>query len=925
MAQTMGRGTLLDLNPESQGLSASLCRDIRLIDALLYETLHEQEGEFLVSLVRDLYFQSQETGPTNLFERLPSLSDPVTARKVARVYTILFQLLNIAEQKEIVRANRSHTQRPESLGAVYARLSESLEADEMASILESVAVCPTLTAHPTEARRRAVLNRLDSIALALGESQLQEQDLGLDAPLGATDMSESSMRRNLTALWQTDELRTARLTVQEEVNNVLFFFERTIFDAVSWVDRDGQRAWKEHFSGPAPHLNIEYRSWVGGDRDGNPNVTALVTWEAALKHSKLVLQAYLNNVVKLRGELTNSTSALFGGDALESRIAEDCERFGVSIPDRYWRRNSALDLALRYFEARLRARFQYTEALESGEDAVLPKQAYESVDEFRDDLLRLQTVLLDSKAAIQAETGLMARLMREVNSFGFHLAAIDVRQHSNRHEDAVAELLAASGVVADYRGLDEQARIDMLVREIENPRPLVDSEWKGSAETEDVRETFLAIRRIQTCIGEDSIQAYVVSMTHGVSDLLEVLLFAKDAGLLKDGSVPFDIVPLLETIDDLENGPELLESLLALPLYKRQLERRGDRQEVMLGYSDSSKDGGFFSANWALYKAQGRLSDVANAHEIKVRFFHGRGGTVGRGGGRASKAIRSQPPGGFDGQIRFTEQGEVISFRYSLSPIAHRHLEQIVGASILETAEYRSKSQPQDDPRWHRAAEEIAAVSRETYRSLVYDDERFFEFYTQATPIFDISHLPIASRPVMRSGGSVAGLEDLRAIPWNFAWVQSRYVLPSWYGLGTALDRFVQNDDKNLGLVREMVADWPLFETVLRNAELELARAELKTASWYSARTLDQALGARIHEQIMAEYRLTLRRVLEAFGQEELMERAKVIRRTIQLRNPAVLPLNQIQIALAAKQDEQYREATLQTLAGIAAAMQSTG
>lgn len=921
----MGRQPLLNLDPESHGLSAPLARDIRLIDCLLCETLLEQEGDSLVAIVQDLARQAASTSPGDLFVRIPSLTDPETARKVARAFTVLFQLVNIAEQKEIVRANRAKSPRPESLMDVYGRVASNLSADEARSIVKSVFICPTLTAHPTEARRRAVLNRLDEIALALGESQRQESDFGLDKPLGATDRAEVAIRRNLTALWQTDELRTARLTVSEEVTNVLFFFERSIFDAVSWLDRDARGAWTSNFDGEAPHLHMEYRSWVGGDRDGNPNVTPDVTWQTAVRHAILIVQAYINNVTKLRGELTNSTAALNGGEEYEASVRQACDKNGVVVAERYWKRNSAIDVALRYFEARLRARLGHLEGLEAGQASGLPKQAYATIGEFRTDLMSLRDLLHGSKAAIEADTGVMARLVREVNCFGFHLAAIDVRQHSKRHEKAASELLAAAGVAQDYAAMDEDARIRVLVQEIENPRPLVDAAWKGSEQTEDVRQTMRAIKRIHDHLGRDALQAYVVSMTHGASDLLEVALFAKDAGLLSEGAVPFDIVPLLETIDDLDHGPALLERLFAVPFYRRQLESRGGLQEVMLGYSDSSKDGGFFSANWALYNAQAKLAEVTRRHGVDVRFFHGRGGTVGRGGGRASKAIRSQPPGGFDGQIRFTEQGEVISFRYSLSPIAHRHLEQIVGAAILETAEFRSKEQAQDDERWHTAAEEIAKVSRQCYRDLVYGDERFLEFYTQATPIFEISHLPIASRPVMRSGGSVEGIEDLRAIPWNFAWVQSRYVLPSWYGLGTALDSFVQNDDNKLGLLREMVRAWPFFETVLRNAELELARAELKTAAWYAARTEDPGLGARMHEQIELEYRLTLRRVLEVLGQAEVMERSPVINRTIQLRNPAVLPLNQLQIALDALKDERYRDASLQTLAGIAAAMQSTG
>jgi phosphoenolpyruvate carboxylase len=925
METAMTSNALLGLRPEANGLSEPLCNDIRLVDQLLYETVLEQEGEPIAALVRSLYDQSDQTDPTDLFVRLPELQEPETARKVARAFTILFQLINIAEQKEIVRVNRARQPRNESLADAYSRLAQVSDEKQARKVLEDVFVCPTLTAHPTEARRRAVLNRLDAIAIALWQSQVREEDLGLESPLGATDMAAVAIRRNLTALWQTDELRTSRLTVPEEVTNALFYFERSIFDAVSWLERDSKRAWAEHYEGSPPPLRVAYRSWVGGDRDGNPNVTPEVTLDAALRHSRLILQAYVNNVVKLRGELTNSTTSLTAGESFEAGIREACDRLGIEIPERYWKRNAAIDVALRMCEARLRARLDYVDALADGQDAPPPDQAYKNSGEFHIDLEGIRSVLLTSKAGIEADTGLMARLIREVRSFGFHLAAIDVRQHSQRHETAAAEILKAAGATPNYSALDEHGRVALLTRELQNPRPLVDRDWKGSADTEDVRGTFRAIKRIHETLGVDSIQAYVVSMTHGVSDLLEVALFAKDAGLLHDGTVPFDIVPLLETIDDLAHGPALLKSLFDLPWYRNQLASRDGGQEVMLGYSDSSKDGGFLAANWSLYKAQSAIARLGQEEGVRVRFFHGRGGTVGRGGGRANKAIRSQPPGSFDGEIRFTEQGEVISFRYSLSPIAHRHMEQIVGAAVLETAESRRPDQPKDDPDWHQAIEQLAESSREQYRALVYGDSGFFDFYIQATPIAQISHLPIASRPVMRSGGSVSGIEDLRAIPWNFAWVQSRYVLPSWYGLGTALDGFLQQDTGNLALLQDMARNWPFFETVLRNAELELARAELKTASWYAAQTDDRELGTRMHERIESEFRLTLRSLLRVLGQKEIMEDSRVIWRTIQLRNPAVLPLNQLQIALGATNDDRYREASLQTLAGIAAAMQSTG
>ncbi|HXH60632.1 MAG TPA: phosphoenolpyruvate carboxylase, partial [Fimbriimonadaceae bacterium] len=597
---------------------------------------------------------------------------------------------------------------------------------------------------------------------------------------------------------------------------------------------------------------------------------------------------------------------------------------------RYWTRRSPLDVALRMMEARLRARIAYVTALGDDEAAVCPRHAYQSCEEYVSDLSLLRRCLTEADAGIQVESGLLARVWRQAASFGFHLAALDVRQHSARHEEAVNELLSAAGTLSsgEYLNMGEEERRSVLRQELQNPRPLVSASWRGSENVEEVRATFRTILKIHKVLGPQHARAYIVSMTEGASDILEIALLAKDAGLLVseggEARLDLDLVPLLETIDDLANGPKLLETLFTEPFYRGIIDRRGALQEVMLGYSDSSKDGGFLSANWSLYNAQGRLAETARVHGIAVRFFHGRGGTVGRGGGRANKAIRSQPPGSFNGQIRFTEQGEVISFRYSLSPIAHRHMEQIIGAALLECAEGRRSDQPKDDPAWHETTEAIAKTAQDKYRSLV-QDPRFIEFYTQATPIKEISALPIASRPVMRPGKPLTGLENLRAIPWNFAWAQSRYMVPGWYGLGSALDAYVKADNGNLERLRSLVAAWPFFETVLRNAELELARTEIRTAEWYAARTEDPGLGQDLHNQIKREYELTVRALLSVLGQKDLLEQSGAIRGTIALRNPAVLPLNQLQVVLAGLDDERYRGAILQTIAGIAAGMQSTG
>lgn len=919
----------LDLDPSRVGLSDSLCHDVQLLDELLGETLRALEGQELIDAIRAWV---QAPGESDLLTAAPALRDPETARKAARALTALFQLLNIAEQKEIVLANRRRRPRPESLEEALTKLAaQGRTAVEVAELIRQAHIAPTLTAHPTEARRRAVLDKLEAIALALGQLG---GDPGLNQPLEIDGLVEIALRRNLAALWQTDEIRDASLTAKEEVKNALFYFEHTIVDVVSWLRRDLERAWAGTFPGEGdpPPLALEYRSWVGGDRDGNPEVTPKVTWEAVLHHAKLAIKNHHTSVVKLRRELTQSSERVPPEDPIWASISRDAET--ISLPQDVLRRRATEPFALKlsYMAARLSANLDRLEKLDAGQDEPVGV-GYGSAAELLADLELLAERVDGCGAKLSSKTGNLPRLIRQVRSFGFNLAALDVRQHSDEHEVAVDELLQAAGVLdarAHYADLPEEEKVEVLERELSNPRPLVTSDWTGSESCEKVREVFRVIRRAHLQLGLASIRSYVISMTHGLSDILEVLLLAKDAGILRvhagDLAPECDIqaVPLLETIDDLRNSEPLIDSLLAHPWYRDLLPAYEQEQEVMLGYSDSSKDGGYAAANWALHRTIRDLSKLAKRRGVRLRFFHGRGGTVGRGGGRASQAILSQPPGSFSGRIRFTEQGEVISFRYTLSPIAHRHLEQIVSAVLLAS----SGDDKPTPAAWYEACERLAVLSRDAYRRFVYDNPEFWAFYTQATPIAQISHLPIASRPVMRPGSGKVGLSGLRAIPWNFAWVQSRYGVPGWFGLGSAIESFERENSDGRRLLQEMVAGWPFFRTMLENAELELCRADMEIAASYARRA--GPVGQRQHAVVKAEYDRTVSAVLTLTGHAALLDRAPVVRRAIWFRAPLVASMNRLQVALLERMagdpdPERWRPAVLQTLAGIAAGMQSTG
>ncbi len=966
----------LGLAPEQYPrLSEPLASDILLLDRMLGEVLREQEGDDLAGLAHRLLAESADGDddsdePTDLFKSLPELSDPRTAQRLLRAFTVLFQLLNTAEQKEIVRANRARhaarpgEPRPESITDALTRLKAAgLTADGMQALLHQIDICPTLTAHPTEARRRAVLDKLNRVAVCLADRAAGAAGVvspRLDRPLsGEADQAESELRRTLTELWQTDELRATPITVPEEARNALYFFERAIVDVVAWLHTDLRaglrRAYPDHEFTIPPFLT--YRSWVGGDRDGNPNVTHGVTWKTLLEHRKLALEFFIERVDRLRREMTLSGKRVAENDALWESLARDKAEVPLA-PERQARYIAEpYVLKLLFVHERLKATLRNMAFLSNPDDEYdLPRDAgeawaYQGEADFVADIEMVRGALRRNRAAAVADEGALANLAVQAQTFGFHLASLDIRQHSDEHEKAISELFAVAGVTEPngtaYRDLSEDDKCALLARELRSPRPLAPRDAPLSEETRNLLRVFDVVRAARKRLSPNSVVTYIISMTHGVSDILEPLLLAKETGLAgwrgDTWQCNLDIVPLFETIDDLHGCGPLMEKLFAQPEYKRQLGARNNFQEIMLGYSDSSKDGGFLAANWALHDTQARLSAVCKEAHVALRFFHGRGGTVGRGGGRASRAILSQTPGTFDGRIRFTEQGEVISFRYSLPPIAHRHLEQIVSATLLAAAPVAVSGGAPEKSEWTEALTDMAARSRAVYRRMVHDDPDFWIFYAQATPIKHISRLPIASRPVSRSGKKLASVDDLRAIPWVFAWIQSRYVVPGWYGLGSALDDWARNDTPNIlperaALLSEMYRDWLFFRTIIDNVQLELVRAHLPTAALYAARTDPKEIGERFHHIIATEHARTIEAVLRVTEQQILLAHAPVVRSTVELRNPAVVPLSRLQVALIAAHDAReaenpsdddtakaWREAILLSITGVAAAMQSTG
>lgn len=934
----MATRTLLSLKPREFGLTEPLSQMIEFIDQGMARLVLEQEGEECLKSVRAIYELGFDHSRAER-ELADLLSDPEKIHRVARVYTMLFQLINLAEQVEIVRMNRSRNPRPESLDSTLNELKDEIGPEELEEIVARIEVIPTLTAHPTEARRRAVLIKLSEAAEVLVEAVSEMQNANLWHSLDFHRYADVRFSRILEAIWTTDEMRVVEITVGEEVSQALFYFRNTILKVVPWLRRDFREAAEEQFGLNSLELSApNYRSWVGGDRDGNPNVTVDVTRDTLAQHRGTVLEAYREMLGELRDLLSISTVRVGVSEALDQRLSALLDETDISEKDR--NRYGSEKYAL--FCLAMKRKIEGNQA---GDGLAEGKASYSGPEEFLEDLKLVRASLNQNGCSRLASSGTLQDAIDRVDAFGFHLASLDIRQHSEEHEVAVDALLLGAGVIrkeGHYIDLDSAGKCRLLTDELMNPRPLVGSDWVSSQEVEKARDLLKLITESHRNLGTETVQAYIVSMTHDASDLLEVLLLSKDAGLTRvdaDGTVhaSIDVVPLFETIEDLRAAEGVLDELFQNDFYRKYLAGRGMRQEVMLGYSDSSKDGGYLAANLNLFRAQRMIADITAKHGVKLRFFHGRGGTVGRGGGRANRAIRGQPAGSFDGSIRFTEQGEVISFRYGLAPIAHRHMEQIVSASLLETAEVLSQQDRLEQERkseLERIAfvEEFSERARQVYRDLVYKNPGFWEFYTTVTPIRAVSRLPIASRPVMRPGKKYTGVEGMRAIPWNFAWVQSRYTLPGWYGIGSAYKALADESEEFRVGLQECYREWPFFATVIANAELELARADLETAAMY-AKELGGPDSVAMHDRIVEEHELTLKAISEITGAEDLMSSYRTISNTIRFRNPAVLPLNHLQIAVlkAAGSDweapieKPWEAALLQTVAGIAAGMQSTG
>lgn len=940
MAETLTvNGDSTQLNDSTQnGDHPGLGSTIRLLGGLLGETIIEQEGQEIFDLEEEIraLSKARRGGKTEVQEQIVQLvpkllSDISKASAVLKAFTTYFQLVNLAEEQERVHVLRRRARdaelsgipMDESLDEAIGKLQrEGIEAKELQKILDTLYIVPVFTAHPTESKRKTILLILKHMSELLQEKRKPD--------LLESEHKEllSKIHEYVVLLWQSDETRGRRPTVMDEVrNNGLYFFENTLFALVPQIYGELENALATYYPGHTFDIPsfLRYGSWIGGDRDGNPYVTLPVTQETLTAQKESILEHYNFEVDALFNLLSSSSTRVdFSSELIES-IERDLANFPkVDVAPMAWFDQEPYRKKLYLMFHRLRAsraeNRQPWGAKEAG------SYAYQNAEEFLADLKLIDSSLRQNKGTRLAE-GRLARLIRMVGVFGFHLATLDVRQHSDRHRFALGELLRGYDIVHDYESLSEYDKVKLLSTEITSLRPLT-ALLDFTEETVQTIRLFRLIRQAHDEIGPQTIQTYIISMTTSVSHVLEVLLFAKDAGLY--GQI--DIAPLFETVEDLLNAPDVMVKLFTNPAYKKHLEERGNSQQIVIGYSDSNKDGGYLRASWMLYTAQQALAQTCEEHNITLTLFHGRGGSISRGGGPANRAILAQPPNSTRGRIKVTEQGEVVSSRYSDPDIAHRHLEQLVSAALL-TCGSRPTYEREDS--WGEAMAELSQLAYVRYRSLV-EKEEFIPYFHQATPIEQIGHLNIGSRPAKRK--ETTAIDDLRAIPWVFAWLQTRVNLPSWYGVGTGLEAWVlqekkkANQKKRISLLQEMYQQWPFFRTMLDNVQMSLAKADMDIASLY-AELCDKKTRAAIFDDIRDEYERSVQMILQISGQNELMDNEAWLQHSIRVRNPYVDPLNYIQVALLdelrrnpnGKNAEEMREAVLLSVNGIAAGIQNVG
>jgi len=917
---------------EQEALSA----DIRRLGDLLGQSLHRVAGEDSYQLVeeiraaaKNLRLEPSVELARQLRDRLSTLDVP-QLRTLIRSFTIYFDLINLAEQRARVRAlrfraiERGTTPLTESPEAAFRLLRDrGVTAEEICEHLERALIGPVFTAHPSEARRRTILVRLQAI-----EQQLERLEYGQLLP-NEHDQVLASIAEEVEAYWLSDTIRETRPTVLGEVRHCLETVKGSLFEVVPRIYREIEMGLRRVY----PDQNwrvppfLKFGSWIGGDRDGHPNVTAQVTTEAVLLQQGNVLQHYIARMDDLWLKLSHSDYYITPGGEFRASVARDAAIFpDVSlIPE-----HEPYRAKCRLISAKLKRTLEYVRSFTpswKGETRNPPPGVYLGGQDLIADL-KLIADDLSRVGAQAAVSGSLQDMIRMVEVFGVHLLTIDLRQHSGRHIQALDEIFRWAGVCPNYAELSPDERFECLAKELENTRPLIPTYLPFSPEACEVVQTFRTMSAILEQQCPDALRKYIISSTTDAGHLLEVLLFAREARLFQpvEGLSRIDIVPLFEALEPLRSGTDIMEKLFSLPIYRRQLQLRGDLQEVMIGYSDSNKESGFLQSSWALYRAQEELVALGQRWSITMQMFHGRGGAVGRGGGPSNRAILSQPRGTVNGRIRLTEQGEVIADRYGHRAIAARHLDQLVNAVLLSSFPAPGI---EIDSAWTDLLDRLADSSYHHYRHLVYDNPEFLTYFNGVTPIGEIAQLKIGSRPSRR--GTSTSIEQLRAIPWVFSWMQCRHTLPGWYGLGSAVSDELRKHPEQIETLKAMYAKWPFWRTQIDNVQMILSKADLTIARLYADLVEDQDLATRVYNLIAAEYQRAVEIINQITGQDSLLSGMPILQRSIQLRNPYVDPLSLIQTVLldrlrtGQEPQAELRTAVLESINGVASALKNTG
>jgi phosphoenolpyruvate carboxylase len=912
---------------------ARLREEIRLLGRILGDTVRDQEGPDVFDLVErirqtSIRFHRDEDRPARreLELILDGMSTAETVR-IVRAFSYFSHLANIAEDQNNIRQMRAQNSAGNE-GALARTLAHAREAGIGAGALRkffrTALVSPVLTAHPTEVRRKSTIDREMEVAALLDRRErmkLTKEEF---------EASEEQLRREVLTLWQTNLLRRTKLTVLDEVANGLSFYDYTFLREVPRLhcaledrlhaedtpDDNGAREELASF--------LRMGSWIGGDRDGNPFVVADVMRGTLRMQSSRILNFYLEELHALGAELSIAAHL--------ADVSEELRTLAEHSPDRSPHRSGEpYRLAVSGIYARLAATALKLE-VETRRKPVGEGTPYASAQEFKADLDILDRSLISNNSRVIAR-GRLRLLRRAADCFGFHLANLDMRQNSAVHERTVAELIDAAMPGTSYLALNEEARIALLAGELRSTRPLTSAFVKYSEEALSELAVFHAAAESHERFGAEVIPQCIISMCKGVSDMLEVAVLLKEAGLVDPkGRSALNIVPLFETIEDLQASSAIMDRLLSLHDYRKLVDSRGAVQEVMLGYSDSNKDGGFVTSGWELYKAEIGLVDVFERHGVRLRLFHGRGGSVGRGGGPSYDAILAQPGGAVNGQIRITEQGEIISSKYSNAEVGRNNLEILAAATLEASLLQPRHSAPQDE--YLKAMEQLSALAFKAYRGLVYETEGFTDYFWASTVLTEISTLNIGSRPASRK--KTRAIEDLRAIPWVFSWAQCRLMLPGWYGFGSAVEAWMfEHPDKGMPFLQELYREWPFFRTLLSNMDMVLAKSSIAIASRYAELVPDAALRESIFGRIRREWHASIEMLLDIMGHERLLQGNPLLERSIRNRFPYLDPLNHVQVELLKEHrkeladgetaDEQVLRGIQLTINGISAGLRNSG